>query len=63
MKRALVLCGGGSLGSYEVGVWKYLREKQMHFDIVTGTSIGSINGAMVVMDDFEKAEIFGKDGG
>jgi predicted acylesterase/phospholipase RssA len=56
MKRALVLCGGGSLGSYEVGVWKYLREKQIHFDIVTGTSIGSINGAMVVMDDFEKAE-------
>jgi len=56
MKRALVLCGGGSLGSYEVGVWKYLREKQMHFDIVTGTSIGSLNGALVVMDDFEKAE-------
>jgi NTE family protein len=56
MKRALVLCGGGSLGSYEVGVWKYLREIGMTFDIVTGTSIGSINGAMVVSDDFDKAE-------
>jgi NTE family protein len=55
MKRALVLCGGGSLGSYEVGVWKYLREKNMTFDIVTGTSIGSINGAMFVSNDFEKA--------
>jgi NTE family protein len=56
MKRALVLCGGGSLGSYEVGVWKYLREKDFHFDIVTGTSIGSINGAMVATGDYEKAE-------
>jgi predicted acylesterase/phospholipase RssA len=56
MKRALVLCGGGSLGSYEVGVWKYLREKGMHFDIVTGTSIGAINGAMVACDDFDKAD-------
>jgi len=56
MKTALVLCGGGSLGSYEVGAWKYFREKGMKFDIVTGTSIGSINGAMVVSDEFEKAE-------
>jgi NTE family protein len=56
MKRALVLCGGGSLGSYEVGVWKYLRQKGITFDIVTGTSIGSINGALVATDDFEKAE-------
>jgi len=60
MKRALVLCGGGSLGSYEVGVWKYLREIGMNFDIVTGTSIGSINGAMVASDDFEKAETLWK---
>lgn len=56
MKRALVLCGGGSLGSYEVGVWKFLREKGMQFDIVTGTSIGSINGAMVTTGDYDKAE-------
>jgi NTE family protein len=56
MKRALVLCGGGSLGSYEVGVWKYLREKGITFDIVTGTSIGSINGTLVATGEFEKAE-------
>ena len=42
MKRALVLCGGGSLGSDEVGVWKYLRERKITFDIVTGTSIGTL---------------------
>lgn len=55
MKRALVLCGGGSLGSYEIGAWKKLRELGITFDIVTGTSIGAINGAMVVSGEFEKA--------
>jgi predicted acylesterase/phospholipase RssA len=55
MKRAFVLCGGGSLGSYEVGVWKYFREVGMNFDIVTGTSIGAINGAFVAANEFDKA--------
>ena len=54
MKRALVLCGGGSLGAYEVGAWRYLREKGLHFDIVTGTSIGAINGAMVATDSYDE---------
>lgn len=54
MKRALVLCGGGSLGAYEVGAWRYLKEKGIDFDIVTGTSIGAINGAMVTMDAYEE---------
>ena len=26
MKRALVLCGGGSRGAYEIGAWQALRE-------------------------------------
>ena len=56
MKRALVLCGGGSLGSYEIGVWRFLREKNMTFDIVTGTSIGALNGAIVATGEFDKAE-------
>ena len=34
MKRALALCGGGSKGSYEMGVWKALRELGINFDIV-----------------------------
>lgn len=55
MKTALVLCGGGSLGSYEVGAWKFLREKGFSFEIVTGTSIGSINGALVCQDNFDDA--------
>lgn len=55
-KRAVVLSGGGTKGAYEIGVWRALRECSVDFQIVTGTSIGSINGAMMVMGDHEKAE-------
>ena len=55
MKLGLALCGGGSLGSYEIGAWKYLREEGLSFDIVTGCSIGAVNGAFVIADAFDKA--------
>lgn len=55
VKRAIVLCGGGSLGAYEMGVWRALKELDIHFDIVTGTSIGALNGAMMAMNDYEGA--------
>lgn len=45
---ALVLSGGGARGAYEVGVLRYVRERlpiDAHFDIITGTSVGAINGA------------------
>lgn len=45
---ALVLSGGGARGAYEVGVLRYVRERletDTRFDIVTGTSVGAINGA------------------
>lgn len=48
MKRALVLAGGGSKGSYELGFIKALYEHGIHFDIVTGTSIGALNACMIV---------------
>lgn len=54
-KTALVLGGGGSRGSYEMGVWQALREMGTEIDIVTGTSIGAINGAMVVQGEYEAA--------
>ncbi|HWP80099.1 MAG TPA: patatin-like phospholipase family protein [Candidatus Acidoferrum sp.] len=55
MKRALALAGGGPRGSYEIGAWKALRELGYTFDIVTGTSIGAINGVLIVQDDIETA--------
>ncbi len=52
-KHGLVLGGGGSKGSYEVGVCMALKELGYSFDIVTGTSIGALIGALVVQDDIE----------
>lgn len=54
-KTALVLGGGGSRGAYELGVWKALRELGVKIDIVTGTSIGAVNGAVIAQGDFEMA--------
>ena len=51
----LVLEGGGAKGAYHIGVWKALRELGIDVDGVAGTSIGAINGAMVVQDDFDLA--------
>lgn len=55
MKTAWVLCGGGSRGAYEIGVWEALREAGMCPDIVTGTSIGALNGALIVQNDYPAA--------
>ena len=54
MKRAVVLSGGGTKGSYEMGVWRALRELGIDYQIVTGTSIGSINGALMVMQEYDR---------
>ena len=46
-KKAIVLGGGGSLGAYQVGCFKYLHEIGYEYDIVYGTSIGSVNGLVM----------------
>ena len=61
VQRALVLQGGGALGAFQVGAFKALYEKleeekdnnhndddQPLFDIIAGTLIGAINGAILV---------------
>lgn len=52
MKRALVLGGGGARGAYQIGVWKALRKLKIDFSIVCGTSVGSLNGILMVQKDF-----------
>ena len=59
-QRALVLQGGGSLGAYEAGAYEALYERISKTDrekgendkpflnIVSGTSIGAINAAIIV---------------
>ena len=56
MKRAIALSGGGTKGSYELGVWRALLELGIDYEIVTGTSIGSINGALMTTGDYDRAE-------
>lgn len=53
--KAVVLSGGGSKGSYQIGVWKALRKLHIKYDIVTGTSVGALNGALMVQNSFKKA--------
>ena len=55
MTRALVLCGGGSRGAYEIGAWQALRELGITLDGVYGTSIGALNAALVARGDLEAA--------
>ena len=52
MKRGLVLAGGGSKGAYQAGCIKALKELGYDFDLVTGTSIGALNGLLVVQEDY-----------
>lgn len=56
MKRALVLGGGGARGAFEIGVWKALHELNYHPDIVAGTSVGALNGALLLQGKVEQAE-------
>jgi len=44
---ALVLQGGGALGSYQAGVYQALFEADLHPDWVAGISIGAINAAII----------------
>lgn len=56
MKRALVLAGGGSKGSYEVGFVRALNELGIDYQIVTGTSIGALNGCLLAQNDIQAME-------
>lgn len=50
--RALVLSGGGSKGAFEVGALKWLSEQTQYaggFPIISGTSVGALNGAALAM--------------
>lgn len=52
----IVLEGGGAKGAYQVGAWRALREAGIKIRGAAGTSVGALNGALICMDDFQKAE-------
>jgi NTE family protein len=51
---ALVLQGGGALGSYQAGVYQALAEADIHPDWVSGISIGAVNSALIAGNAPEK---------
>ena len=54
-RRAVVLGGGGAKGAYQVGVWRAFRELGMGFHVVTGTSVGALNGALMAQGSYREA--------
>lgn len=51
---AFVLGGGGVLGAVEVGMLRALFRAGLQPDLVIGTSIGAVNGALVAADPAEE---------
>jgi NTE family protein len=47
---AFVLGGGGVLGAHEVGMLRALAESSIEPDLILGTSIGALNGAVFASD-------------
>ncbi len=54
--KALILSGGGARGAYEAGAVLSLLQHE-RFDVICGTSIGAINGALIAQDDVAKLEV------
>ena len=48
----LVLAGGGTKGAYQVGAWKALCEIGVNIKAIAGASIGALNGALFLQDEF-----------
>lgn len=53
MPNALVISGGGSKGAFAVGAIEKLREHNISFDLVAGTSTGSLIAPLVVTDEIQ----------
>lgn len=45
-----VLGGGGSLGAVQVGMLRALADRDIIADLVVGTSVGALNGAIVALE-------------
>jgi NTE family protein len=51
---ALLLQGGGALGSYQAGVYQALAEANLQPDWIAGISIGAINSALIAGNSPDK---------
>ena len=51
----IALEGGGAKGAYQIGVWKAIKEIGLNYHMVSGTSVGALNGALFTMGDLDLA--------
>lgn len=57
---AYVLGGGGSWGALQVGMLQALARSDLSPDLIVGTSVGSLNGAVIAWDPTAGAGLLGK---
>ena len=53
MKKGLVLEGGGTKGAYQIGAYKAFKDVGIQVTGIAGTSLGALNGALIVQGDFD----------
>lgn len=51
----IVLEGGGTKGTYQVGAWKALNELGIEIKGAVGTSIGALSSALIIQNDYDMA--------
>ncbi len=51
----IALEGGGAKGSYQIGAWKAIEELGLEIGGVAGTSVGAINGALILQETLDEA--------
>jgi len=57
-KLGLVLSGGGAKGAYQAGILRYMAEQNIQPAMVSGTSIGALNAAIIsAQKDILKASL------
>lgn len=49
MKLGISLSGGGIKGVFHLGFLKYLKEQEIEFDVISGTSAGALAGAFYLL--------------
>jgi predicted acylesterase/phospholipase RssA len=54
-RRAVVLCGGGGKGAYQIGCLQAFADHGMAFSMILGSSIGAINGAFFLANGLDES--------
>ncbi len=57
----IALEGGGAKGAYQLGALRAIQELGIKYDCVVGTSIGALNAAAYVLEEYEKYSNLWKD--